>query len=87
MPAIAMFHGIIIYMYFMDNKQHKSPHIHVMYQGQEVIVQIPNGEVLEGAMPNAKMKLLQAWIEFIKTNLWPTGRLQCLASYRLKLIR
>jgi Domain of unknown function (DUF4160) len=50
MPAIAMFHGIIIYMYFMDNKQHKSPHIHVMYQGQEVIVQIPNGEVLEGEL-------------------------------------
>jgi hypothetical protein len=69
MPAIAMFHGIIIYMYFMDNKQHKSPHIHVMYQGQEVIVEIPDGEVLEGAIPSAKMKLLQAWIELHKDEL------------------
>jgi len=27
MPAISMFYGIIIYMYFMDNKQHKAPHM------------------------------------------------------------
>lgn len=35
MPAISMFYGIIIYMYFMDNKQHKTPHIHVKYQEYE----------------------------------------------------
>ena len=29
MPAISMFYGIIVYMYFMDDKQHKVPHIHV----------------------------------------------------------
>jgi hypothetical protein len=69
MPAISMFYGIIIYMYFMDNKQHKTPHIHVVYQGDEVIVEIPSGEVLEGAIPNAKMKLLQAWIELHKDEL------------------
>ena len=27
MPAISMFYGIIVYMYFMDNKQHNRPHI------------------------------------------------------------
>ena len=53
----------------MDNKQHKTPHIHVMYQSDEVIVAIPSGEVLEGAIPNAKMKLLQAWIELHKDEL------------------
>ena len=50
MPAISMFYGIIIYMYFLDNKQHKKPHIHVKYQNDEVIVEIPNGEVLEGSI-------------------------------------
>jgi hypothetical protein len=69
MPAISMFYGIIVYMYFLDNKQHKMPHIHVKYQDEEVIVSIPNGEVLEGGIPQSKMKLLQAWIELHKEEL------------------
>jgi hypothetical protein len=44
----------------MDNKQHKLPHIHVKYQDDEVIVAIPEGDILEGSIPKAKMKLLQA---------------------------
>lgn len=63
MPSISAFYGIIVYMYFMDNKQHKLPHIHVKYQEHEVIVDIPDGNVLEGNIPKSKMKLLQAWIE------------------------
>lgn len=69
MPTISMFYGIIIYMYFMDNKQHKLSHIHVKYQNDEAIVSIPNGEVLEGEIPVSKMKLLQAWIELHKDEL------------------
>ncbi len=56
-------------MYFMDNKQHHLPHIHVKYQGDEVIVSIPDGDVLEGKIPKSKMKLLQAWIEIHKDEL------------------
>ena len=48
MPTISMFYGIIIYMYFNDNKQHKLPHIHVKYQDDEVIVAIPDGNVFLG---------------------------------------
>jgi hypothetical protein len=70
MPTISMFYGIIIYMYFMDNKQHKLPHIHVKYQNDEVIVSIPDGDVLEGEIPASKMKLLQAWIELHKDELF-----------------
>jgi hypothetical protein len=69
MPAISMFYGIIVYMYFMDNKQHKLPHIHVKYQDDEVIVAISDGDILEGSIPNAKMKLLQAWIVLHKDEL------------------
>ena len=43
MPAISMFYGVIIYLYFKDNKKHKLPHIHVKYQEFEVIVSIPDG--------------------------------------------
>jgi len=28
-----------------------------------VIIEISNGEILEGKIPNSKMKLLSAWIE------------------------
>ena len=69
MPSISAFYGIIVYMYFMDNKQHKLPHIHVKYSGDEVIVSIPEGDVLEGSIPSSKMKLLQAWIEIHKEEL------------------
>lgn len=69
MPAISMFYGIIVYMYFLDNRGHNRPHVHAKYQGQEVVVAIPDGEVLEGEIPNPKMKLLQAWIELHKEEL------------------
>jgi len=69
MPALSTFYGIIVYMYFMDNKQHNLPHIHVKYQGQEVIVSIPEGEVLEGSIPPSKMKLLRAWVEIHRDEL------------------
>jgi len=69
MPSISMFHGIIIYIYFNDNKQHNLPHIHVKYQDDEVVIQIPNGEILEGNLPTSKMKLIQAWIELHKDEL------------------
>jgi len=69
MPAISMFYGVIIYLYFKDNKKHKLPHIHVKYQEYEVIVSIPDGDILEGNIPKSKMKLLQAWIELHKDEL------------------
>ena len=69
MPSISTFYGIIIYLYFMDNKQHNLPHIHVKYQEHEVIVSIPEGNILEGNIPTPKMKLLQAWIEIHKDEL------------------
>ncbi len=69
MPSISMFYGIIIYLYYIDNKKHNLPHIHVKYQEYEVIVAIPDGNVLEGSIPSSKMKLLQAWIELHKDEL------------------
>ena len=69
MPSISAFYGIIIYMYFMDNKQHSLPHIHVKYSGDEVVVSIPDANVLDGKIPAAKMKLLQAWVEIHKEEL------------------
>lgn len=37
MAVISMFYGIIISIYFFDNKRHKMPHIHVNYQEDEAV--------------------------------------------------
>jgi hypothetical protein len=63
MPAISMFYGIIIYLYYYDNKKHNTPHIHVEYQGKIAVVSIKDGEIIEGDLHPKKMKLLLAWME------------------------
>ncbi|OIN96947.1 MAG: hypothetical protein COS37_07780 [Anaerolineae bacterium CG03_land_8_20_14_0_80_58_20] len=63
MAIISMFYGIIVSMYFFDNRRHKMPHIHIKYQDDEVVISIPDGEVLEGEMKSKKLRLVQAWIE------------------------
>jgi len=64
-----MFYGIVISMYYAESKRHKKPHIHVKYQGQEAVVAIPDGEILEGSIKANRMKLVQAWIEIHKEDL------------------
>jgi hypothetical protein len=63
MPVISMFYGIIVMMYFLDNNKHKFPHIHVKYNEFEAVFKIPEGGIIEGSLPNAKQKLVEAWIE------------------------
>lgn len=63
MPIISMFYGIIVSMYFFDDKQHKRPHIHVRYQDQEAVFRIPEGDLMEGELKQRQMRLVQAWIE------------------------
>lgn len=63
MAVIAMFYGIIVSMYYLDTKKHHVPHIHVKYQDEEVVISIPDGQVVEGKLKANKLKLVQAWIE------------------------
>jgi len=69
MPVISMFYGIIVSMYFMDNRQHKLPHIHVRYQDDEAVYAIETGELLAGSVPPSKARLVQAWIEIRREGL------------------
>lgn len=69
MPVISMFYGLIVSMYYLDNKQHKLPHIHVRYGELEGVYEIPSGKLLEGSLPGNKEKLLMAWIEIHKEEL------------------
>ena len=70
MAIISMFYGIIISMYYLDNKQHNLPHIHVRYAGEKASVAIEDGRVLAGSLPTKQMKMVQAWIEIHKDELF-----------------
>ncbi|MBI1387236.1 MAG: DUF4160 domain-containing protein [bacterium] len=63
MPVISMFYGLIIRMYYFDTQKHQTPHIHVQYGDQHVVIQIPDGKILEGVLKSNKSKLVSAWIE------------------------
>lgn len=56
-------------MYYFDNQQHNMPHIHVHYQDDSAIIEIPSGSVLAGKLPKAKQKLVDAWVEIHKDEL------------------
>ena len=69
MPTISMFYGIVIRMYFFDDKQHHIAHIHADYAGQKAVFNIADGTVLAGALPSGKARLVQAWIEIHRDEL------------------
>ncbi len=69
MPTISMFFGIIIRMFYRDNKQHNLPHIHAEYQGEVAVFAIMDGIILDGSLPNPKRKLVEAWIEIHRDDL------------------
>jgi len=63
MPTISMFYGIVVSLYFYDNKQHNLPHIHVRYQDTKAIFNIETSEMIEGDLPQKQQKLVSAWME------------------------
>lgn len=66
MPVISMFYGIIIRMFYYDNKEHHIPHIHIEFAEYKAVIEIPTGKMIAGDFPNEKMKLVQAWMEIHK---------------------
>jgi len=56
-------------MYFVDDKQHHTPHVHVEYAEKRAVFDIDDGEMLAGALPSGKARLVQAWIEIHREEL------------------
>ena len=69
MPTISVFYGLIIRMYYFDNVQHSTPHIHVHYQENSAVIEVPSGKILAGQLPMRKQKLVDAWIEIHREEL------------------
>ena len=64
-----MFYGLLVSMYYMDNKHHNQPHIHVRYWEEEAVFTIPDGELIDGVLTKRKRKLVEAWIEIHQEDL------------------
>ena len=69
MPILSMFYGIVIRMYFYDDKQHHMPHVHAECSGEQAVFGVANGDVLAGSLPSGKVRLVQAWIEIHREEL------------------
>ena len=69
MPTISMFYGIVVLLYYYDNKQHNTPHIHVRYQDSKAIFAIHTAEMIEGNLPKKQQNLVVAWMEIHKDEL------------------
>lgn len=47
----------------------------MQYADQEAVIALPEGNVLEGEIKTAKMKLIQAWLEIHREELMADWRL------------
>lgn len=65
MPEISKFYGIIIYMYVDD---HNPPHFHVIYDGEEAMVDINDGHIT-GSLPRRAIRLVYEWLDLHKEEL------------------
>ena len=70
MPTISMFYGILVAILFEDNDRHNLPHIPVRYSGEKASIAIEDGQVLAGGIPPKQLKMVQAWIEIHKDELF-----------------
>ncbi|HBB93580.1 MAG TPA: hypothetical protein DC042_18110 [Bacteroidales bacterium] len=64
-----MFFGIIIRMYYSP-KEHNPPHIHAYFQDHVITIKILDCEIMDGQMPVRQLRLIQAWMEIHKDELW-----------------
>lgn len=69
MPILSMFYGIIIRMYYADNKQHHVAHIHAEYGDDKAVFSIADGKLLAGKFPKSQTRLVVAWIEIRREEL------------------
>ncbi len=66
MPTIALFYGIIIQMYFIQD-EHNPPHIHAIYNDYEAEYIISTANILVGMLPKKADKMVKG-LSFIRMN-------------------
>ena len=58
MPVVSRFFGIAIAFYWED---HLPPHFHAKYSGEEAMIDIRTGEVLEGVTSRRALAMVEEW--------------------------
>ena len=66
MPEISLFNGIKITMYGDD---HTPPHFHAEYAEFKAMIDIQEGIVIRGKLPNRQLKFVLAWCELHRDEL------------------
>lgn len=66
MPEISLFYGIRITMFYDD---HNPPHFHAEYAGHKALVNIQEGYIMRGSLPNRQLRFVLAWNEMHKDEL------------------
>lgn len=65
-----MLYGMLVLMFFRNNRRYHLPHIHARYQSEEVAISLEDGSVLDGGIPPKQLKMVPAWIEIHKEDLF-----------------
>ena len=60
MPTIAIVSGVRLVLYLND---HLPPHIHALFGDYSAMLSIATGDVLQGKLPKAKLKAVQAFLD------------------------
>ncbi len=68
MPAIAIFYGIIIKMFF-GQREHNPPHLHAIYGEYEGRFDFRSMNMFEGDLPGRAVKLVQEWMALHQADL------------------
>ncbi len=61
-------------MYFAP-KEHNPPHIHVYYQSSTAIIDIEDCKLIKGDLPVKQLRIVKAWIEIHKKELFANWNL------------
>ena len=69
MPELSRFFGIIIRMFVETGAQHHRAHFHAFYQEHAAVFAIDNIDCLEGSLPKAQRRLVEAWAEIHRPEL------------------
>jgi len=74
MPRVSFFHGISIYIYYLD---HPPPHFEAQCGDSVANVAIATGEIIEGSLPPRAERLVRRWVRLRKPELemnWSRAR-------------
>lgn len=69
MPELSRFYGIIIRMFDERGARHHRPHFHAAYGEHEAVFSVDTLDLIQGTLPRAQRRLVEAWGELHRAEL------------------